>query len=293
MIEVITKQVTNISLSSETPGFSRLDDQRAGQRPRFPSYSSSLKCDRRPAPALRASGCLLWPGRRCPSLPSDRSGAPPACNRCATDAAAAKCWLSSAVSPRRSRAATNHLRHWPSPVRSRTECPGRMRSASAAWRRSHWRDQAPARFSAVLALPVAHQLVNLFVAHEAALQALRRSDFRRDVQHVAASQQSLCAGRVENDARVDRRGHREGDARREVGLDQAGDHIHAGPLRGDDQMNAGGARHLRQTADRLFRFVGSQHHQVGQLVDDDHDVRQDRFLRSRLLWRCSSSIFVL
>ena len=37
-------------------------------------------------------------------------------------------------------------------------------------------------------------------------------------------------------------------------------------------MDADGARHLRQTRDRFLDIVAVQHHQVGQLVDDDDDV---------------------
>ena len=39
-------------------------------------------------------------------------------------------------------------------------------------------------------------------------------------------------------------------------------------------MNAGGARHLRQAADGLLDLLRRLHHQVGQLVDHDHDVGQ-------------------
>ena len=42
----------------------------------------------------------------------------------------------------------------------------------------------------------------------------------------------------------------EGDARREIGFDQAGEDIHARPLGGDDEVHADGARQLRQAHDR-------------------------------------------
>ena len=66
--------------------------------------------------------------------------------------------------------------------------------------------------------------------------------------------------------------HAEADARREVGLDQAGDDVHAGPLRGEHQVHADSARHLRQTRDGFFHVLAFEHHQVGQLVDQDQDV---------------------
>ena len=73
--------------------------------------------------------------------------------------------------------------------------------------------------------------------------------------------------------RVDLARDLERDAGRDVGLDQAGDHVDAGPLRGEDQVDAGGARLLRQAGDQLFDLLADHHHQVGQLVDHDHDVR--------------------
>ena len=41
-----------------------------------------------------------------------------------------------------------------------------------------------------------------------------------------------------------------------------------------DQVDAGGARLLRQARDQLLDLLADHHHQVGQLVDDDDDVRQ-------------------
>ena len=68
--------------------------------------------------------------------------------------------------------------------------------------------------------------------------------------------------------------HLERDARRNVGLDQAGDHVHRRALRGEDQVDAGGARLLRQARDQLLDLLADHHHQVGELVDDHHDQRQ-------------------
>ena len=39
-------------------------------------------------------------------------------------------------------------------------------------------------------------------------------------------------------------------------------------------MDADGAGHLREARDRFFHVAGVDHHQVGQLVDDDDDVGQ-------------------
>ena len=72
---------------------------------------------------------------------------------------------------------------------------------------------------------------------------------RRQVEHISAPQQGFGAIGVENGARIYFGGHAERYARGEVRLDEAGDHIHRRTLRGQYQMNADGARHLRQPRD--------------------------------------------
>ena len=39
-------------------------------------------------------------------------------------------------------------------------------------------------------------------------------------------------------------------------------------------MDAGGARHLREAADIFLHLFRRRHHQVGQFVDNDDDMRQ-------------------
>ena len=66
--------------------------------------------------------------------------------------------------------------------------------------------------------------------------------------------------------------HLEGDARRNVRLDEAGDHVDRRTLRGEDQVDAGRARLLREARDQLLDLLAGDHHQVGELVDHDHDA---------------------
>ena len=54
-------------------------------------------------------------------------------------------------------------------------------------------------------------------------------------------------------------------------LMRPGDHVHARPLGGEDQVDADGARLLRQHRQRRLHLALHRHHQVGQLVD--HDAR--------------------
>jgi hypothetical protein len=95
------------------------------------------------------------------------------------------------------------------------------------------------------------------------------------VQHVALAQQLLGALLAEDGAAVDLARHLEADPRGQIGLDDAGDDVDGRTLRRHDQMNAGRARFLRQPLDQELHFLAGGHHQVGELVDDDDNLRQD------------------
>ena len=75
--------------------------------------------------------------------------------------------------------------------------------------------------------------------------------------------------------------------RGEVGLDEAGDHVHAGALGGQHKVHAHGARHLRQSRHALFHVLAFEHHQVGQFVDQNQYVgqRERRFFPHLLFVR--------
>lgn len=91
-------------------------------------------------------------------------------------------------------------------------------------------------------------------------------------KHVAAPDEGIGALGVENGAGVDLGGDLEGDARGQVGLDDARDDVHGRPLRGDDEVDAGGAGELRETGDVRLDLGGGDHHEVGEFVDDRDDV---------------------
>ena len=127
-----------------------------------------------------------------------------------------------------------------------------------------------------LGLQALDHAVDFIVADKGAVHAHRQAGARRHVEHVALAQQGFRAHLVENGARVDLGRDLKGDAGRDVGLDQAGNHVHAGALGGQDQVDASGARLLRQARDQFFDLLAHHHHQVGQLVDDHHDGGQRR-----------------
>ena len=113
-------------------------------------------------------------------------------------------------------------------------------------------------------------LFHLLVGDEGAVHALNAAAAGH-VEHVALAEQLLGALLAEDRAAVDLGGDLEGDAGREVGLDRAGDDVDGGPLRRHDDVDAGGARHLRQALHGAFDVLAGDHHQVGHLVDDDDD----------------------
>ena len=95
------------------------------------------------------------------------------------------------------------------------------------------------------------------------------------VEHVALAEQLLGALLAEDGARIDLGGDREADPGRQIGLDDAGDDVDRGALGRHDQVDAGRARLLGEALDQELDLLAGGHHQIGELVDDDHDLRQD------------------
>src|SRR5471032_3127028 len=118
-----------------------------------------------------------------------------------------------------------------------------------------------------------HDILDLGVADEGAVHA-RDLAAAGHVEHVALAQQLFAALLAENGATVDLGRDLEGDTGREVRLDGARDDVDRRSLRRHHDVDAGGARHLGQTLDRRFDLLARDQHQVGHLVDDDHDEGQ-------------------
>ena len=125
-----------------------------------------------------------------------------------------------------------------------------------------------------LGLDVLDDGVDLRLGDPGALDPHRLARPHREEERVALPDELLGAGLVEHDAGVGERGGREGHPAGDVGLDQTGDHVNAGALGRQYQMNASGAGFLRQPRNQLFNFFTNHHHQIGQLVNHDDDVGQ-------------------
>ena len=130
-------------------------------------------------------------------------------------------------------------------------------------------------FGPALRLKMSHDLLDLGVRDEGSVHA-RDASAARHEQHVALAEQLFGALLAQDGAAVDLRRHLEGDAGREVRLDGTGDDVDRRALRGEHDVNAGGARHLRQTRDGIFDFMAGGHHEIGEFIDNDHDVRHAR-----------------
>src|ERR1035437_3840065 len=116
--------------------------------------------------------------------------------------------------------------------------------------------------------------LDFLVGDERALGADQLGRAGRQVEQVAFAQQLVGTHRVENGARVHLGRDLERDAGGDVRLDDAGDDIHARPLGGDDAMDPRGACHLGDARDGHLDVGRRYEHQVGQLVNDHHDIAE-------------------
>src|SRR3569833_2149072 len=127
-------------------------------------------------------------------------------------------------------------------------------------------------FRLALDLELLDDLVLLLIGDDGAMHAHGHAGAGRKIEHVAVTEQVFRALLVEDGARIDTRRDLEGDARRDVGLDQTGDDVDRRPPRRKHEMDARGARLLREPRDELLDLLADQHHHVGERVDYDDDI---------------------
>ena len=102
----------------------------------------------------------------------------------------------------------------------------------------------------------------------------RQAGTWRHIEHVTVTQQLLGATLIDDGTRVDLARYLERHAGRDVGLDQAGNHVHRRALGREDQVDARSPSLLGNTGDQFFNFLADDHHHVGKFVDHYHDGRQ-------------------
>ena len=121
--------------------------------------------------------------------------------------------------------------------------------------------------------PVTADELDLVVRHVDALRADRLREVGAKHEHVATSEELLRTGHVNDGAGVDGGRGSKRDTSRDVRLDETGDDVDGGPLRAEDEVDAGGAGQLRHAGDLLLHLDRRLEHEVGELVDDEDDVR--------------------
>ena len=116
--------------------------------------------------------------------------------------------------------------------------------------------------------------MDLVFVHERTVNSLQQRGSRREEEHVAHPEQIVRTLLVQNRSRVDPTRHLEGHAGGEVRLDDTRQDVDTRPLGSKHEMDARGTRHLRQALKRLFDLLRRGHHEVGEFVDHDDDIRQ-------------------
>src|SRR5688500_11165155 len=118
------------------------------------------------------------------------------------------------------------------------------------------------------------QPFSILTRDERALKPARLRLSRWNEKHVSISEQRFRPHSVENRAAVDLRRHSKCNSAREVRLDETCQHMHARALRCENDVDADGARLLRQHRERRLNLRLHRHHQVRELVDDEHYIRK-------------------
>ena len=120
-----------------------------------------------------------------------------------------------------------------------------------------------------------HAVANFLVVDVGALAAHGFAGTGGKEQHVALAEEQFGTVLIQHDTAVHLAGDTERDLARHVRFDQTRDDCRLRALRGENQMDADGSGFLGQSYDERFNFLAAGHHQVRQLIDDDHDVRQE------------------
>ncbi len=92
--------------------------------------------------------------------------------------------------------------------------------------------------------------MNFFVCHQHALGTDETRSARREIQHVALPEQTFRTVFIENDATVDFARDLERDAAGNIRFNHTRDNVRTRRLGGNDDVNAGRTRHLRNARDR-------------------------------------------
>ena len=118
-----------------------------------------------------------------------------------------------------------------------------------------------------------YNFIQFLIGNEGTLHAhgLVEADWIKE--HITLAQKLFRTAHVNDGAGVRLGRNRKGNAGGDIGLDDAGDNIHGGPLRCQNQMNTGRTRLLRQAQNCVLHIHLSHHHQIRKLVYYDDNAR--------------------
>ncbi len=122
-------------------------------------------------------------------------------------------------------------------------------------------------------MEILNRFVHLSIRKKRALQPHRKRASRSDKEAVALAEEFFCTLGIKNSAGVCNRRNLKRDAAGKIVLDYTGDDIHRGSLRGKNKMNTHCSGHGSQPGNGVFYLLGSKNHQVGKLVNHNHQIR--------------------
>ena len=135
----------------------------------------------------------------------------------------------------------------------------------------------------------------LIIRYKCTLKSCRFLISLRIKEHITFSKKLLGSVHIQNCPGIHTGRYGESNSGRHIRLDQTGDNIYRRSLCGNDQMDTCRTCKLGQTTDSILHLSGSNHHKVGKLIHDDHDLRHfHRFFFSscRLDLLCFFIIFI-
>ena len=121
-------------------------------------------------------------------------------------------------------------------------------------------------------LDMVHDSLDLISLDEDSLEPSGRHRTRREVEHIATTEEILGSDLIEDGTRVDIGGDGEGNSRGDICLDKSRDNIDRGSLGRENEMESDGSSLLGNTSHCCFDlFLVPTHHEVGEFIDDDDD----------------------
>ena len=97
---------------------------------------------------------------------------------------------------------------------------------------------------------------------------------RRHDEHVTEPHELVGTRLIDDHPAVRLRRDGEGEPGRDVRLDDARDHVDRRPLGCEHEVDTHRTGHLGDPHDGILDHTPGDHHEVVELIDDDHDVRE-------------------